>query len=286
MKYILNFRLLFIAALSVVVSCDSADDDFSYLDDRQSVAYFAPGNSATLLVEDGATRFADVQVAVSEAKSFERTYTIAVDPSSEAVQGVDYMLPSTTFSIPANSVVGTFQVTSGDFAASTLTGKTARFSISEIEGSDILQTRNTFTLTVIRFCPIPDTYMVGDYAIADVAATIGPGNGTENFAAGTVTLTTTADPTERVFMSPTLPAFNTELETVVLSLSCGALKFSGVDMTLSCNGGASAYVFGEDTEAGNTYDLANDNNFTIVYIEDPNGSCGGPYSSSFSLTKL
>ena len=42
-----------------------------------------------------------------------------------------------------------------------------------------------------------------------------------------------------------------------------------------------------DAGANNSsYDLSSDLNFTIFYTEDPLGSCGGPFLSSFSLTKL
>jgi hypothetical protein len=287
MKYILNFKLLFIATLLVFVSCDSKDDDTSYLDDRQAVAYFAPVNSGTLLVEEGASRFYDVKVGVSEARSFARTYTIEIDPTSEAVNGVDYTLVSTTFEIPANSVVGSFRLVSGDYDSSTLTGKNVKFKLIELEDNTlILNTRSVFTLNVVRFCPIPDEYMSGEYAVADVTATVGPGNGTQNFAAGTVTIMSDPDdPTARVFETPVLPAFNAEIETVVLNLSCGNLKFSEVNPGLFCTAGVN-YLFVDDLEAGNMYDLADDSVFVIQYIEDPNGSCGGPFMSSFSLTKL
>ncbi|WCO01030.1 hypothetical protein [Psychroserpens ponticola] len=287
MKYIFNFRLLFVAALLVFVSCDSSDDDTSFLDNRENVAYFAPVNTGTLLVEEDASRSYDVIVGVSDSKSFARTYTIMTDPTSEAVEGVDYSMASNTFVIEANSVVGSFKLLSGDYASSTLNGKTVKFVLVEIEdNTPILENRSVFTLTVVRYCPIPDEYMAGEYAISDVDATTGPANGTENFASGTVTIMTDPeDPTARVFMSPSLPAFNSEVETVVLNLSCGNLKFAGVDPGIFCTEDV-PYIFIDNLEAADMYDLADDSFFLINYTEDPNGSCGGPFSSSFSLTKL
>ncbi|WP_040247854.1 hypothetical protein [Psychroserpens mesophilus] len=289
MKYILNFKLLFIAALLVFVSCDSKDDDTSFLDDRAAVSYFAPASSGTLLVEEGASRFYDVKVGVSEAKPFSRTYTIMTDPTSEAVEGVDYTLATTNFEIPANAIVGSFRLASGDYESSTLSGKTVKFTLVEVEQSQVLENRSSFTLTVIRFCPIPADYMVGDYQIQDLVGTVGPGNGTSNFAPGVVTISADAsDPTLRTFASPVLPAFNSEVETVNLFLSCGNFGMSDVDPGLSCNAGGAPplYIFSADPDNVPTYDLSDDSSFTITYTEDPNGSCGGPYPASYLLTKL
>ena len=286
MKYILNFKLLFIAALLVFVSCDSKDDDTSYLDDRQTISYFAPVNSGTLLVEEGASRFYDVKVGVSEALPYARTYTIVTDPSSEAVEGVDYTLATSTFEIPANSVVGSFRLLSGDYDSSTLNGKTVKFNLVEVEKTKILENRSTFTLTVIRYCPIPTDYMVGDYQIQDLVATVGPGNGTANYASGVVTISAVDDdPTARTFSAAVLPAFNAEIETINLYLSCGNMGMDDVNPGLFCVEGVN-YIFTADPENVPTYDLADDSAFTITYIEDPNGSCGGPFLSSYTLTKL
>lgn len=286
MKYILNFRLLFIAALLVFVSCDSKDDDTSYLDDRQTISYFAPVNAGTLLVEEGATRFYDVKVGVSDVLPYSRTYSITIDPSSAAVEGVDFSLVTSTFEIPANSVVGSFRLESGDYASSTLSGKTVKFNLVEVEDTKILENRSVFTLTVIRYCPIPADYMVGEYQIEDVLATVGPGNGTSNYASGVVTISSVDDdPTARTFSTPVLPAFNAEIETVNLYLSCGNFGMDDVNPGLFCTEGVS-YIFTADPENVPTYDLADDSSFTITYIEDPNGSCGGPFASSYRLTKL
>lgn len=135
---------------------------------------------------------------------------------------------------------------------------------------------------------LPDTYFVGDYTIADVVATIGPGNGTENFAAGTVTLAVDpTNPNRRFFMSGALPAFNGEIETVFMEFSTDNVVYLGdVDPTLSCGGGV-PYTFGAaDIADATPWDICNDNSIVVVYTEDPFGSCGGPFTSSFSLTKL
>ena len=135
---------------------------------------------------------------------------------------------------------------------------------------------------------IPSDFFVGDYAISDVAATIGPGNGTENFAAGTVTLIVDPlDPNGRVFQAGVLPAFNAEIETVRINFTTDNVVTLGVvDPSLSCGGGIPYAYDAADIATSTPWDICNDNSITVVYTEDPFGSCGGPFVSSFNLTKL
>ena len=133
-------------------------------------------------------------------------------------------------------------------------------------------------------CPAPDTFLVGDYQIADVNAAVGPGNGTSNFAPGIVTIT--GDANTRTFQNAILPLFNTQIETINLTLNCGIIQIEDVNPSLSCTGGIPYLLTTTDGANSTTYSLADDDaSFIVNYIEDPQGSCGGPFNSSFSLTK-
>jgi surface protein len=135
-------------------------------------------------------------------------------------------------------------------------------------------------------CPAPENYLVGEYQVVDVNATIGPGNSTENIEAGIYTIT--GDGNTRTFQAPVLPAFNSEIETINFVLNCGVIQIQDVDPNLNCGNPSIPYIFTTtDISNSTTYSLSgSDTNFTINYIEDPNGSCAGPYNSSFSLTKV
>ncbi|MEZ4793076.1 MAG: hypothetical protein R2783_06340 [Gelidibacter sp.] len=263
------------------VSCDSTDDDTSFLNDRTSVSYFVPGSSGTLLVQDGITSTYDIKVGISEPKSFDRAFTYTLDPSSTAVLGTDFTV-SSTLTVPANSIVGTISVT-GDYGASTLAGKTAKFNLVSVEDA-VLGARKMFTLTIQRFCPVASDYLIGDYEISDVNAQIGPGNGTSNFAPGVVTITANG-PTSRTWMNSLLPAFVPAPKQIVLDLICGSVILQDRTTGLQCTSGV-PYIYVGAGASNSAYD-DNDDSFLIVnYTEDPNGSCGGPFLSSFSLTKL
>ncbi|OUS00524.1 hypothetical protein A9Q86_11195 [Flavobacteriales bacterium 33_180_T64] len=136
---------------------------------------------------------------------------------------------------------------------------------------------------------IPADYFIGDYAIADLVGTIGPGNGTENFAAGTVTLTVDPfNPNARIFSSAILPAFNAEIESIsIVFTENDVISLGDVDPGLACGATAPPYVYTDGGATNSLWSICNSDDFLIVnYTEDPNGSCGGPFDASFTLTKL
>jgi hypothetical protein len=137
---------------------------------------------------------------------------------------------------------------------------------------------------------ISETYFVGDYAISDVVATIGPGNGTENIGSGTVTLAVDPfNPNVRSFDITLLPAFTGGAPYAA------SIEFSSDDVVtlggyigggISCNGvDEYGYTSAAAADSG-PWDVCNDQSIIVNYVEDPNGACGGPYPASFSLTKL
>lgn len=147
--------------------------------------------------------------------------------------------------------------------------------------------RHTVTIPCSNPDVLPADYFVGNYTIADVDATTGPGNGTQNFATNLVTLTVDpTNPNRRLFSTAVLPAFNANAEDIVLDFSTDdiATLAEVVDPGLSCGGGI-LYIFSTDP-AGTPWDICNDQTITIQYTEDPNSSCGGPFESSFILTKV
>jgi|GEM_PF-3508656 len=137
---------------------------------------------------------------------------------------------------------------------------------------------------------LPSDYFVGDYEIADVDATIGPGNGTENIGSGVVTLTVDPNnPNRRLFEASILPAFtggalvpfSLEFDVDNDVVSLGGFSGSG----LSCSGPEYGFT-GAAADASGPWDVCNDQSITIQYVEDPLVGCGGPYAASFSLTKV
>jgi hypothetical protein len=140
---------------------------------------------------------------------------------------------------------------------------------------------------VVTTNPVDDMFLVGDYLIQDVLASIGPGNGTENFPNGTVTLNVDpSDSSRRIFFSNVLPAFNSELEEIILQINTdGTISINDVDPSLSCDT-INPYIITNAGANNSSIDSCGDNEFIVInYTEDPLASCGGPFDGSFSLTK-
>lgn len=145
----------------------------------------------------------------------------------------------------------------------------------------------THRVTILRSAPesVPGTYFIGDYAIEDTLATVGPGNGTENFESGTVTLTVDpSNPNKRLFSASILPAFTgTNYDIAIEFNSDNSVQLDLVNSGIGC--ASSDYSYGP-TDSPSSWDICNDLVITINYTEDPTGSCAGPYPASFTLTKL
>lgn len=155
-----------------------------------------------------------------------------------------------------------------------------------VDNTSIL--RHTITIPCSNPAVLPNDYFVGDYVLADVAATIGPNNGSENFAGATVTLTVDpTNPNRRIFTAGVVPAFNPNAEQVIIEFTTDniAILAADVDPGLACGAGAPPYIYSTNAD-GVAWDICSDDAITIPYVEDPNTSCGGPYASSFSLTKV
>jgi surface protein len=132
-------------------------------------------------------------------------------------------------------------------------------------------------------CPAPETYFVGEYQVVDVNASIVPSNGSENFQSGIFTVTGNGN--TRTFQNQLLPQVAGAQVNIDLLLNCGTILFNEVSTGLTCSGPSILYSPQDDANS-TPYDLNDDSSFVINYIEDPLNSCGGPYNSSFSMTKV
>lgn len=271
-----KFAILFIGALFMFTSCEETEAPI--YDGSQTLAYFN-GTTSDLPVEINGSATVNIEVGASTISTSDRTVTVSIDTDNSTADAAIYSVP-TSVVIPANEYFGTLTVTGTDNGLTT-DAQTLTLQIDGIDGG--VASPLTHTVTIVEVCPIPADYLVGDYQIADVSAAIGPANGTENFAAGTVNITAATE-TSRTFNNGVLPAF-AGTSDVTINLICNTLVLAELSPGLTCNG-TDSYIFIDAGANNSSYDLSSDLNFTIFYTEDPLGSCGGPFLSSFSLTKL
>ncbi len=273
-------RIFLIAALSATVlfSCDKTKvlqyDNIN----GQTLAFFNSGTSASLQVALGESGSVEIEIGVSTISTSERTVTVSFDEEASEISSDSFTFNSSV-TIPANSYFGTFSINADDSDDITTSPKSMVFFISNVPDGGVAE-REVLTVSVFVVCPIPETYLVGNYTIEDVDAVVGPDNGTANFETGTVIISAASE-TSRQFTANVLPAF-VGPEVITLDMVCGNFILQTVDPSITCDG--PPYIFTDDTGA-NQYNLDSDQEFTITYIEDPEDSCGGPFISSFRLTK-
>ncbi len=270
---------LLLMALLFTFSCDE-DDDTSFLNNRTSFAYFAPGSSAELLVRETGVSTYNVVVRVSEAKSVARSFSVSIDPSSTAVAGTDYNADLGNLTIEPGSIAGVIPVT-GIFESASVDGKALVLNLESAEGSD-LGVVTQFTLNIIKFCPLAADF-TGDYDLSVVALGIFD---TPTMTPGTVTVTVGSGETDRVFSVAPYPAFGTFTPFEFnFSLICGKIVVPAGQVTGVGCGGVTT-TLGPQATVGE-YDPADDSSFTIYYADDEaGGSCGDEIAAAIMLTKL
>ena len=273
MKNIIKLSLILTIVFGFT-SCDSKDDDTSFLNDRQSASYFVPGSSANLLVEEFTTPTFDIFVGVSESKPFARSFTYSVDPSSTAVQGVDYTL-SSTLSVPANSIVGSIVVTPGGYETTSLSGKTVKVVLNDVEGT-ILGNRDEFTLTIFRSCPVAEDYLVGTFMMQQISGSAPFGIG-EAFGGDQMVEVFAKPNNVRSFNYLYAPGAFDSNYFMDLELICGNIFVSGTIQdgfgTLGCGNGSIGQATGDVT---GSYDPLDDSEVTVNISDfEPDSGCTG-----------
>lgn len=150
--------------LTVSVSCDRDQGDSDYLNGRGSTIFYS-SPSGTLFVEEGAANNYQISVATTAIQNSGIPYSIEVDPSSTAVEGVDFDFASST-QIPGGNIVSTFSI-EAYFDNASLDGKTLVLNLVGSEGVDV-GTNNTFSLDIFKSCPY-NGLNTTDYSAAVVA---------------------------------------------------------------------------------------------------------------------
>lgn len=140
-----------------------------------------------------------------------------------------------------------------------------------------------FLYTPLVICPVPETYLTGQYSITQTlgSAPFGIGDG---FTQSPVEVV--ANGTNRTIAFAYDPGGFGSGYTFSFDLVCGEIQgFSGtIDSgSLGCDGSS----IGQTGVGVVPYDLADDSSFTINFEDfNPDGGCGGTYAATIILDKL
>ncbi|WP_179316251.1 hypothetical protein [Winogradskyella undariae] len=278
------FKLTFVLLLTIVtVSCDETVDQVIYNGDINEnntfITFERSVYNLPVTIDDSSS--INLILNSSTVSSVDRTYDIVLntDPEMTTANELTYTLP-TSVTIPANSYQGTLTIVGTDNNLVDATSKRIVFNINGLtdsESSDF----DEITVNIFEVCPVPSTYLVGDYIIGD--------DGSGNFPVGeTVSISIGDSETERTFNTIHLPGSGVEAEVeIILSLACNVLNFAqDVDINVACPDGDSYILVSAGAANNATYSLDNDDVITVNYLQDPLLSCGASSIQSFTLTKI
>lgn len=153
MKFIRTFFVLAMVGVATLTSCDALLDD-SVTDFGQGpiLAQFENTSAEINIIKDAANTPIDYEMDITYfggknvALDRDVTVTIATSPDSQATEGVEFELTSTTFTIPAGE-------TSATASIRILTGGLVPFDFKDIvleitDSSEAVSDVNTFALTL------------------------------------------------------------------------------------------------------------------------------------------
>ena len=156
--------------LLILSSCEDTKPEVY---DGDSLSYFEE-TSETFTIQSGSIY--NGVVLVTEAKSYDRTFTLEIDEASDAPAS-SYTI-GTDLVIPANSYSGTFEVAGNVLEVVSETKLV--LNLMSVEDSDVATFDNKLTLVLEQFCPFERDNFLGlmkadeeGYGVYDVNVTAG-----------------------------------------------------------------------------------------------------------------
>lgn len=271
---------LIAACIATLTSCDYEPKVYDNVNGKTLASFSSLTYDLPIVID--ATGSSDITVNTSTVSDVDRTFNIEVDmDNTTAIMG-SYNVP-TSVTIPAGEYSGTLTLTGTDVAGVDTTPEVLALNLV---GGDGFGVGPTALVSVFQVCPIPATFMVGDYLLGDISGVVGPGNGTSNFESIQVTIAVGATESQRVFRSAIYPGFRPTQVDVLVNLSCGELILANVGPSPGLGCTATDIRF-DAASTASTYDLTDDTFIIVNYNEDVDDSCGGPFADqAFFLQKI
>jgi hypothetical protein len=268
-------NIIFIClTLLVITSCNKKDDFDVYNYNGPSTTYFVDGSASTYFVSQTSGPF-QIRIGSTDISESDRTYTIEIDATSTASEGVDYSLTSNSVTIPGGEYFGTVSI-QGIFDGTTPTGSTL---ILKLTGEDAMVS-NQYTLTLVQACPLEADF-AGNYLIEELTPYVdGP-----TLATGTVIAVYKISGFEfrRGFASANYVNYCSTPKEFIFELKCGNVNIPDPGNQSNCSCGGNLYFTNATTPS--TYDLADDSYFEVTFTNDAYSDCGAPAQTTYSFTK-
>ena len=272
-----NIKILLLLVMVSVFSCD--ENEQPYYDgnvnaSRTFVSFAKTSYNLPVVIDD--TGSVDIVISVSTLSASDRTYMLTLDTEKTTADLSTFVLPS-SITVPANSYQGTATIVGMDNDLVEPEAEKIVFNVSGLNDTEDID-KPEVTVNIFEICPVPDDYLVGEYALVDSNGNLGDEN---------VTITVGGDSTIRTFVATFLPGSSVERPTtVVLNLVCNSFIIDDIDENVTCQQGGPGFIFGSAGANNSNYSLDDDLMVTVNYTEDVLLSCGASSIQNFTLTKL
>jgi len=283
-----KYIILSLAMAFALVSCEDEPVVYNSNDLSQSLVSFA-SSTLNIPVEQGsASNSETVTINVSTVSNVDRTFGLTVIDSLTTAPASYYSFPNSV-TIPAGSYNANVTITGNEDPTLTVDGESLTIGIVEEQGL-VFDTKN-IAVSLFLTCPVPTDFLVGSYdviALTNRSANAFAASGFVTNVTGPEGLGSTAieilngeTDQERTFQGKLFVRASSNTRTVRLSLICGK-----VNLARRTSVGFTNFFF--DPSANPTsYDLNDDSEIIVNYIDNPEGAFGGPTdnNASFLLRK-
>lgn len=270
----------FLTILLVVVSFSSCDDTVDPViyngvenENRTFLSFNRQVYNLPVAIDDMGTL--QMTLNSSTLSTSDRTFNIQLVSEETTADPATYVLPGSV-TIPANSYQGVLTVVGMDNDLVEPSPEQIVFNLTGLtENQDTDFTK--VTISIFEVCPVPDTFLVGNYMLMDSNLNLGD---------EVVTISLGDEPTNRTFVATFLPGSSVERPTTIsLNLVCNTFVMDNVNENLTCQQGGPGFILGSAGANNSSYSLDNDLTLTVNYTEDPLQSCGSSSLQNFTLTK-
>ncbi len=271
-------KKIFLILISIFVfSCGEHEDVIYDNHNGQTIAYFKQ-LSKDLPVEINGSGYTDVVVGVSTLSDTDRTVTVSIDSDNTTMDSTLFHLASSTAVIPANEYHAIFTVYADYSSILDSENRKIVLKLDSVDGARI-DSKNTISLNVFRFCPVPETFFTGNYLIEQVSPFIdGP-----TLSDGTI-VSVTAQGTKRIFSTQNYPNYCAPTMDFSFNLNCNNIIVDVLDSVCSCGDGTA--WFGPALGSNATYDItAGDSIMYVTFADDVQQNCGPTVDTTYKFTK-
>lgn len=277
MKKLLYKLPILLILFGVIAGCEEEPIVFP-ADSGEAVAAFN-SESSVFPVSDSGDPTTTVVVGVTTKSDMERTFSVSIDPSStiseDAVILSDLVIPAGEFTGTVN-IQGVFE----NLPEPGIPGELI-LNLVDVTNARVADYRDQHTVTMFRFCPFPEgSDFLGDYELT----VLEPGAFGRTLEEGVVTITEGTEAGERRFTVMAYPEIGDWTPfSFRFSLICGKILVQQRNVNVGC-GGANAVGPSDTVEA--TFDITDDSELIIPFIDDVRGQCNPPAEVAIQLTKV